>query len=104
MKISVNVRKSQENIMNDQYHLSSVEKIIDEVENLWEELKKYHILKSAYFKNYYKRFTFQMRKEKLNFEIKNGLLFIITAQLIIKKVDIVIASVKENIEELILFM
>ena len=76
------------------------EREIDEIEELWEELKQYHIEKSPNFKNHYKTFTFQMRKEELISSTEKGLLFILIAKIKEKKIGYCVASVKEGIGEI----
>ncbi|MGL4669648.1 MAG: GNAT family N-acetyltransferase [Methanobacteriaceae archaeon] len=76
------------------------ETLIDEIKELWEELNQHHLEKSPNFKNHYKTFTFQMRKEKLNSYAEKGILFIIVAKIKDKKIGYCIASVKENIGEI----
>jgi len=73
---------------------------LDEIEDMWKELKKVHQDKSPYFKNYYKEFSFQKRKEQLNLDAQKGKLFLIIAKINNEKIAYCISSVKENIGEI----
>ena len=66
--------------MNDEITLiSGNEGLLDDVQELWEELNRLHLEKSANFKQYYRGFTFQARKESLIKYTEKGELFIAIA-------------------------
>jgi len=76
------------------------EALLGDVRELWEELNRLHLDKSVKFKQYYRDFTFQSRKESLIKYIEKGSLFIIIAYHDNIKIGFCIAGVIDNEGEL----
>lgn len=75
-------------------------RLLDEVQGLWEELNQIHLEKSVDFKNHYRTFTFQARKESLLRHGEKGKLLVIIAQRNDRKIGYCIASLADGAGEI----
>jgi ribosomal protein S18 acetylase RimI-like enzyme len=85
---------------NDIVLESGDERILDKIQELWEELNQLHLEKSLDFKQHYKDFTFQSRKESLIKYTYEGKLFIVIARHEKNKIGYCISGVIDDVGEI----
>jgi ribosomal protein S18 acetylase RimI-like enzyme len=81
-------------------YITGDERIIDDIEELWEELNQLHLDKSPYFKHHYSVFTFQARKESLMACANRGKLNVIIACQKDAKIGYCVSSAVDNVGEI----
>lgn len=74
--------------------------LLDDIKELWEALNQVHLEKSLNFKQYYRAFTFQARKNSLMANTENKELFIVIAYHKDVKIGYCVSSIADNIGEI----
>jgi ribosomal protein S18 acetylase RimI-like enzyme len=62
---------------NKIYYLQGDEKLLDNVKELWEALNEYHGKKALYFKDFYRQFSFNARKNDWIKRVRNGSIHVV---------------------------
>jgi len=76
------------------------EKLLADIEELWEQLNQLHMAKSLDFKHHYRTFTFQARSKSLLSIAEKGKLFIAIAHHREEKIGYIVSSIIDETGEI----